>query len=121
MFAQVQTRQIRTLLERLHGAQQRLEDPEPWMVLNPRIPAVWEGIIRGAVEDLDNPAIGSVVSLANTQGKYGTIEACKLIYHILKDRSSGSFRPSNSWLVSSIGEARQALRNQQKWDGSKGG
>ena len=123
LLANVDQRQISSTLERLQKAQSRFEEFEPWMVLVPRVPQVWEQILREAIVDLDDTAIGALVSLAGTpgpEGKYGEIEACRITCHVLKDRRTG-WRPSNSWLTSTVGEAKKALRNPQAWKGSKGG
>ena len=107
------------LLDRVEAMQQRLEDPLDWMTLQPRIPYCWNQALHEHVENLDDEAIGELVSLATTEGKYGTIEACRIIYHIFKDRTVGA-RPSSGWVITACREAFEAIRNQQRWDGPKG-
>ena len=110
----VSRRQKRPTRERIQQAQERLEDPEPWMVIMPQIRHCWLGAsLHEHIEDLEDEAIGCLVSLAITEGKYGTVEACMIIYHVLNDRRDG-WRPSIGWLNTTCGEARAALRDPQK-------
>ena len=107
------------LLARLEDAQEHLEDPLPWMTLQPQVPAIWEQVLHEHIENLDDEAVGELMSLGTTEGKYGRIEVCRIIYHILKDRRAG-VKPSNVWLIRTCREAFEAIRNQQRWDGPKG-
>ena len=110
---------IGPLLDRLQAMQERLEYPLPWMTLQPRVPADWEQVLHEHIENLDDEAIGATMSLGTTEGKFGCIEVCRIIYHILKDRKAG-VEPSNGWLIKACKEAFEAIRNPQAWDGPKG-
>ena len=109
------------VIERIEGAQYRLENPEPWMVLaTEEQPQVWKTLITESMEGLDAQAIGWLRDLGYTQGKYGTIETIRIIHHIFKDRRA-SKKPTSGWLIKTCQEAFEALRNMQAWEGNPKG
>ena len=107
-------------LQLLQRLTENFEDPPAWMTLQP-LPTLanWAKIIEQNFPDLDHQAIGGLCDLIRTDD-LGKLEGCRILYHLFKDRKGkgkGHEGSSSGWLIGTVREASQAIRNQQSWEG----
>ena len=105
------------------SAAMRYEDADPWITLAPqRNLRDYEELLTTHY-GCDDQALGPFVSLA-TNGPDGYMEACRLIYHMIKDKkafadpSAGPADPHyySKWLKRASDRALQDLSEPWKWN-----
>ena len=90
---------VEPLLNRVDELDEYLDEPLPWQTLTPIVPQHWEHVLREVIDDLDLEVFGRLIDLGTNEGKYGSLEVCRIIYHVLKDRMSDQDPRSNGWLI----------------------
>lgn len=74
------------------------------------------------VEDLgvSKDAIISLINLAKCNGPHGVMEANRILFHLMKDKSDSTWRSpdgASGWVKNSVVDANEALRNWTSWEG----